>query len=144
MFPMSEPRSVSGATTEAGATGPASRRTLQLLADVSAVFTEAGFDIPALLDRVTSVVSEAFEASCAVHLVEAGSDVLRLAALAHPDPVLLHELGPVLAAHPLRIGQGLSGRVVAERRAIRLHHVDPQILRRATLPASGRSSIGSR
>jgi signal transduction histidine kinase/CheY-like chemotaxis protein len=112
----------------------AANRRLGALADISRSFAEAGFDVDSLcrtiVERVASVVGD----SCSVHLLESGTDVLRLAAVAHRDPGVTGELQRMLQAHPMRVRQGLTGRVVAKRRTIRVDHVELDTLFESTLP----------
>ncbi|TQF10277.1 GAF domain-containing protein [Myxococcus llanfairpwllgwyngyllgogerychwyrndrobwllllantysiliogogogochensis] len=86
---------------------------LHVLVQVSQLIAEAGLDLPTVLDVLASKVSEALGGGCVLQLLAEEGEQLELVAAHHPDPVARGVLESSLRMNPARVGEGLSGRVVA-------------------------------
>ncbi|MCP3165796.1 GAF domain-containing protein [Myxococcus qinghaiensis] len=86
---------------------------LHVLVQVSQLIAEAGLDLPTVLDVLASKVSEALGGGCVLQLLAEDREQLELVAAHHPDPVARGVLESSLRMNPARVGEGLSGRVVA-------------------------------
>ncbi|MFY2560438.1 GAF domain-containing protein [Corallococcus terminator] len=86
---------------------------LHVLVQVSQLIAEAGLDLPTVLDVLASKVSEALGGGCVLQLLAEDREHLELVAAHHPDPDARGVLESSLRMNPARVGEGLSGRVVA-------------------------------
>lgn len=86
---------------------------LHVLVQVSQLIAEAGLDLPTVLDVLARKVSEALGGGCVLQLLAEDREQLELVAAHHPDPAARGVLESSLRMNPARVGEGLSGRVVA-------------------------------
>jgi K+-sensing histidine kinase KdpD/CheY-like chemotaxis protein len=83
----------------------------QVLAESSDAFSSANRDLSALFDAVTSQVVRHLGDSCILSLLSAEGGALELMSLRHVDPAIQASLLPMLASTPVRLGEGLTGKV---------------------------------
>jgi PAS domain S-box-containing protein len=76
---------------------------LQLLADASTAFAEAGMDEPALLETLARGTAEALGAGCVIRLRRDGASWLHAAAVYDPDPAFRETVAALFAATPIAI-----------------------------------------
>ncbi len=86
-------------------------RRAQILANLSRVIAEASLDCQALLEVVVKSVVEAIGEGCFIALTSEDGEWLLPAAFYHPEPDTRAFLQNHLAARPIRLGEGISGRV---------------------------------
>ena len=84
----------------------------RLLADGSRLLAEARLDQAAVLDALAHAVAGSVADTCTIHLVDDDGSALHPAAVHDPDPARAALRRELLAAHPLRVGEGVAGRVV--------------------------------
>jgi signal transduction histidine kinase len=130
------PRGESGVKTTGGE-APEAREAgaarARLLAEASRVFAEMPLDRPAVLEHLVGLVAEALDGGAAVVLPAPNGQTLDTAALHHPDRDAGDLVRRVLAATPLRPGEGVAGRVYSTGMPALIPTVDPERLR-PTLP----------
>ncbi len=104
---------------------------LEVLSAASRAFSEhAAADVPHLLDVVARQLSEGFADGCAVFLVSDDARTLELGGIRHRDPELFEVLHRALGDTPMRVGEGLSGRVVSTGEPVLMSRVDQSLLER--------------
>jgi signal transduction histidine kinase/CheY-like chemotaxis protein len=84
---------------------------LQVLGEASDAFSAANRDLPALFEAISQQVVRHLGDSCILTLLVPEQELLETVAVRHVDPVLQERLRQTLAAHPVRLGEGLTGRV---------------------------------
>ncbi|HYH95175.1 GAF domain-containing protein [Hyalangium sp.] len=89
----------------------ASAARLQVLTEASDAFSAAHRDLPALFDAISHQVVRHLGDSCILNLRAAEGDLLEHVAVRHVDLVLQEQLRQALDASPVRLGEGLTGRV---------------------------------
>ena len=107
----------------------------RLLAAASRLFAGARLDPAAVLDGMCRAVVDTFADHCAAMLLGTDGSALELAAVHDADPGLAALSRRLAAEQPLRIGEGLAGRVVRAGEPLLVAAVDPEALRREVLPA---------
>lgn len=95
-----------------------------LLGRASAALVDARADVAAQLDDVARALSEEFADACAVALADPRTGILDLVALHHRDPAGTELIRRLLAASPVRVGQGLLGGVAATGEPILVRRVE--------------------
>ena len=109
---------------------------LEILSAASRAFSEhAADDVPHLLDVVARQLSEGYADGCAVLLVSDDGETLELGGIRHQNPELFEVLRTALGDTPIRIGEGLSGRVVSTGEPVLIGRVDQALLERLTAAA---------
>jgi HD-GYP domain-containing protein (c-di-GMP phosphodiesterase class II) len=83
----------------------------QGLVEISAAIVQNGLDIKAVLDNISALVSKLLGDACFIHLISANGRWLKLQAVYCPDPCDSTFIRRLLASYPLRLGEGLAGRV---------------------------------
>ncbi|NTU82596.1 MAG: PAS domain-containing protein [Chloroflexales bacterium] len=76
---------------------------LQLLAEASAAFSEAGVDAPALLDHLVQRTAVALRASCFIRLRQDDEPWLSMAAAYDQDPAMRATVGAIVCQTPIHI-----------------------------------------
>jgi len=107
---------------------------LQALAEASQAFSQAGHDLDDVLEQVIRRVSELIGGACAVRLIDADGEHLRLAAMFHPDPELAAGARALLEATPQRVDEGISALILNHGRPVLLPVVDGAALRATVRP----------
>ncbi len=100
----------------------------RLLSRASLAFSQPGHDVEATLQAAVLHTIEGFADSCAVLLVE--GEHLVLSAAADRDPAATAALGPTLRNTPLRVGEGIAGRVAQTGDSSLVNVDDPAALAR--------------
>jgi len=97
------------------------------LLGLAARFSEAAVDLPALLQDVATEISELHGgAGAIVFLIAEGTDVLAFESGHHPDPESLRVVRGILMRRPLRVGDGITGKVVESGEPLLLARVAPE------------------
>jgi PAS domain S-box-containing protein len=107
----------------------------RLLAAASRLFAEAGLDPAAVLDGLCRATVETVADDCVIVLVDEGSGMLRPAAVHDTDAERADLRRRVLTEHPLRVGEGMLGRVVQCGQPLLVPVLDEESLRDAMAPA---------
>ncbi|WP_267145431.1 sensor histidine kinase [Myxococcus guangdongensis] len=102
---------------------------LHVLVQVSQLIAEAGLDLPTVLDVLASKVSEALGGGCVLQLLGEDREQLEVVAAHHPDPLARGVLEEALRRDPARVGEGLSGRVVATGKTLFVPRLSAEELR---------------
>jgi signal transduction histidine kinase len=97
---------------------------LAVLNRASRAFSRAGYDLPNVLQAIVAEITATIADSSAVMLVNEAGDALELAAIDHRLP----EAKSLVAAAPLRIGEGLMGGVAASGEPLLLNDLQPEAL----------------
>lgn len=88
--------------------------------DEASVFSDDLFDdtmdTAAVLESIARRVAEIVGEASVLTVVSEDGTILEPVACYHPDAVVRAFIEEVLASHPYRIGEGVAGRVAAERR----------------------------
>jgi signal transduction histidine kinase len=97
------------------------------LAAVSHALAEAAPDLPSVLSTAVERVAAAFQAGCVLY-TRSGSDpaVLDPVAVQHPDPEYPQLLRELMRRSPIRLGEGITGRVAESGVAEFVPRVDPR------------------
>lgn len=103
-----------GGVQDPGAVSPEERQTrrLRILAETSRAFEEAATDVDGLLQLVARRFAELIGDGCYIRLVASDGVTLEPVATYHPDPEIEQYMHETTDKVPLRIGEGISGRVV--------------------------------
>jgi PAS domain S-box-containing protein len=109
-------------------------RRLQILAEASAAFTEAALDTLLLVQTIARKITDAIGDCCQIRLLAAGSDVLEHAAFFHRDPEAQRLVGKMFSEIPLRLGEGVQGKVALEQKPMLVAKLDLAELLRQTKP----------
>ena len=107
---------------------------LQVLAEASDAFGAANRDLPALFDAISQQVVRHLGDSCVLSLRAAEGDLLEHVAVRHVDPALQERVRQLLASIPVRVGQGLNGRVAQTGQSLFVPVVSQERLRNETTP----------
>ena len=107
---------------------------LQVLAEASDTFGAANHDLPALFDAICHQVVRHLGDTCVLSLRTAEGELLEHVAVRHVDPASEERLRQVLASTPLRLGQGITGRVAQTGESFLVPVVSLEKLRSETLP----------
>jgi signal transduction histidine kinase/ActR/RegA family two-component response regulator len=99
------------------------RRTLALL-EANQAFAETSTDFEQLVQTLAQRTGRLLGSGCAVMLVAQDQQTLNLAALYDEDPQAGELLRQLFLARPTRVGEGMTGQVVASGRAMLLHDFD--------------------
>jgi signal transduction histidine kinase len=107
---------------------------LQVLAESSHAFAEATTDVERLLRLVAERAAHLVGDGCYIRLI--GADGLHLEPVAtyHPDPEVERFLRETADGVPLRVGEGISGRVVETGEPALIAQVSMEDYRRQTKP----------
>ena len=84
---------------------------LQVLAEASDAFSAANRDLPALFEAITQQVVRHLGDSCILTLRMPDQELLETVSVRHVDPSIQERMQQVLAATPIKLGEGLKGRV---------------------------------
>ncbi len=107
---------------------------LHVLSEATAAFAEATLDSQRLGHTIARIVTQAIGDSCAVQLVEEETQQLRLVTFFHPDPVAQEQIGAMFSALPLRVGEGVMGRVAQTQVSFLQPRLDFSLLLQSTKP----------
>jgi signal transduction histidine kinase len=88
-------------------------RRQRLVADASRLLAEAQLDQAAVLDALCRSVAGAIGDTCTILLVGPDGATMVPVAVEDPDPTRRDLRRAILAEHPLRVGEGIAGRVAA-------------------------------
>jgi PAS domain S-box-containing protein len=105
----------------------ASAARMALLSRASRAFSEVGTDFSALLRAIVHEVNAAHADACGIVLRAEQGDDLIIAAVEHRDPEGTALARALLEASPLKLGQGISGRVAADGQLVFIPQVDPSL-----------------
>lgn len=84
---------------------------LQVLGEASDAFSAANRDLPALFEAISQQVVRHLGDSCLLTLLVPEQGVLETVSVRHVDPLLQERMREVLASTPVKLGEGLNGRV---------------------------------
>jgi PAS domain S-box-containing protein len=102
---------------------------LRVLADASHEFAATTYDYARLLDVVATRLGEIVGDVCMIRAVAEGGEWIEpKGAVYHRDPAMVSLVRSVQAAAPQRVGEGVSGRVVASGQGLLLPHVEPEAI----------------
>ncbi|HSY22872.1 MAG TPA: PAS domain S-box protein [Polyangiaceae bacterium] len=108
---------------------------LRVLADASHDFAATTYDYARLLDVVATRLGEIVGDVCMIRAVaEDGEWIEPKGAVYHRDPAMVSLVRTVQASAPQRVGEGVSGRVVASGQGLLLPHVEPEAIVAAADP----------
>jgi GAF domain-containing protein len=110
------------------------KQRLQLLAEASAVFAEVTPDTSRLIEILARKITDAVGDSCAVLLLDEGSDELRPVAFFHRVPEAQELVWKVFTATPVRLGEGLLGKAAQAETSVLLPVLDTQRVMDTTKP----------
>jgi diguanylate cyclase (GGDEF)-like protein/PAS domain S-box-containing protein len=89
-------------------------------------------DLPALLRLITEQVVSVLGDGCVLTTVNSEEQTLTPSAITHADPTVAAAMREVLSADEMRIGEGISGTVAADRRSVILNDLPPQVIAETT------------
>lgn len=84
---------------------------LQVLTEASDAFSAANRDLPALFEAITQQVVRHLGDSCILTLRMQDLELLETVSVRHVDPALQERMIQTLSATPIKLGEGLNGRV---------------------------------
>ncbi len=84
-------------------------------------------DVPGLLRVITKQVSDAVGEASALTVVSDDGTVLDPVATYHPDPDMLALIRSIVESGPFPVGEGIVGRVAADRTPALLNGIDPVV-----------------
>ncbi|KFE66115.1 hypothetical protein DB31_1180 [Hyalangium minutum] len=84
---------------------------LQVLAEASDAFSAANRDLPSLFEAITQQVVRHLGDSCILTLRVPDQQLLETVSVRHVDAALQERMYQALAAAPIKLGEGLNGRV---------------------------------
>jgi len=121
---------------------------LEVLSAASRAFSEhAAADVPHLLDVVACQLSDGYADGCAVLLVSEDGETLELGGIRHRSPELFEVLHTALGDTPMRLDDGLFGKVATTGEPLLISRSDPALLEQLTPAArpakTGEHSAGS-
>ncbi len=116
------------------------RRRTEQLAGAAEAFARAELDLPALMDAIVRRVTEAIGDAGTLHLLRSDGQTLALEALSCPEPDEQARIRRLMRDAPLRVGEGISGRVVQTGNVVRVAELDGEAYR-AALPPSSRAAL---
>lgn len=82
-------------------------------------------DLPALLDVISERVVRLIGDGCVLTMLSRDGSLLDPAAVAHADPAVRDAMRAVLGTQSSRVGEGIAGRVAADRRPVLLNDLEP-------------------
>ena len=94
-------------------------------------------DVDRLLEVIARRVVDVLGDACVLTVLAADASTLELRQVRHAVPDVEKTMRERLGAAPYRVGQGLAGRVAADRRPLLIARVDAQSLRPLVEPHSG-------
>jgi signal transduction histidine kinase len=107
---------------------------LHVLVQVSQLIAEAGLDLPTVLDVLARKVSEAIGDACVLQLLSEDGERLEAVAVHHSRGEARAVLDESLRRYPARVGEGLSGRVVATGQTLFVPRLHAEELHAERLP----------
>jgi signal transduction histidine kinase len=116
-----------------GPADPQSNR-LRVLADTAHVFAEASNDVERLLATVARRFADLIGDGCYVRLLAGDGVRLEPVATYHPDPDIERYLRETTDSIPLRLGEGISGKVVETGEPVLIPVVSFEQYRKMTKP----------
>src|SRR5207248_3154642 len=99
---------------------------MEVLYEASHAFAHQVLDPARLVDVVARTCSEVIGDFGSVTLVCDGGEWLEQVAVHHPDPDIERGFAALARATRVRIGEGLTGKVIEEDRPMLLPEVDPE------------------
>jgi signal transduction histidine kinase len=109
---------------------------LELLSRASRAFSErSSGKLPELLETVAEQLSGSYADACGVALVSESGETLELAAVRHKLPEIAQLAQLLFGLEPVRIGEGLTGRVAATGEPLLISEVDRAAFLEAAHPA---------
>jgi signal transduction histidine kinase/CheY-like chemotaxis protein len=106
----------------------------QALAGISRALGEASLDLSKVLSTVARSACELIGDLCVLQLLSRDGEWLTPAAFHHRDPDRLSSLRDLLAAEPMRAGEGFLGRVVRTGEALLLAEADTEEIQAGSKP----------
>lgn len=100
---------------------------MALLSRASRAFSEVDTDLSTLLRTIVHEVNREHADACGIVLRAEQGDDLILAAVEHRDPEATTLYRALLEASPLKLGQGISGRVAADGQFAFIPRIDPAL-----------------
>ncbi|HET8628850.1 MAG TPA: GAF domain-containing protein [Thermomicrobiales bacterium] len=110
------------------------RRRAALLAEASRIFAATAPEPRALLAALARQVAEEIGDVCAISLLAADGRTLEPAVTDANDPELRRFVAELLTTWPVRLGEGLTGRVAQSGEPVLLPRLDPPALRAVVKP----------
>jgi len=107
---------------------------LHVLVQVSQLIAEAGLDLPSVLEVLVRKVSEALGDACVLQLLSEERTHLDVVTVHHPDAEAREVLDASMLRGPVRVGEGLSGRVAATGQTLFLPRLHADDLRDERVP----------
>ncbi|HEX5505254.1 MAG TPA: PAS domain-containing protein, partial [Thermomicrobiales bacterium] len=118
----------------ARATAEEDRRRAALLAETSRIFATTAPEPRAILAAMARQVVAGIGDVCAISLLAADGRTLEPAVTDARDPQLRRFVADLLATWPVRLGEGLTGRVARSGEPVLLPRLDPPALRAVAMP----------
>jgi signal transduction histidine kinase len=107
---------------------------LRILAESSHAFAEATTEIERLLGLVARRCAELVGDGCYIRLIAPDGITMLPVATYHPDPEIQRYLQETSASIPLRVGEGISGRVMENGEPIFMPELPFEVFKRQTKP----------
>ncbi len=107
---------------------------LQVLAEATDAFSAANRDLPALFEAIVTQAMRHLGESSYLSLLSEDGQSLETVSLLHVDPALQEPMRQLLAAAPVRLGEGFSGKVALSGQPLFIPVVDPEALLAEALP----------
>jgi signal transduction histidine kinase len=107
---------------------------LRILAESAHAFAEATIDVERLLPLVARRFADLVGDGCYIRLLAADGVTLEPVATYHPDATIERFLRETTDGIPLRVGEGISGRVVASGESVLIPEVSFEQYRKQTKP----------
>ncbi|WP_426756002.1 GAF domain-containing protein [Myxococcus sp. Y35] len=107
---------------------------LHVLVQVSQLIAEAGLNLPSVLEVLVRKVSEALGGACVLQLLSEDRTHLDLVTVHHPNAEARAVLDASMLRGPVRVGEGLSGRVAATGQTLFLPRLHADDLRDERVP----------
>ncbi len=111
-----------------------SEQTQQFLAQASATFAAASFDLQSVLNQATQLISEFIGDLCVLSLLSADKRWLETVALAHPNPQAQTLTAHLLQQYPRSSDTGIAGSVIQTGEAAFVPIVEPEQFRNGLQP----------
>ena len=104
-----------------------SSRRLAILAEASRAFSAASPQIARVTEAIGSQVAAVFGGSCSLSLLSASGDILEPVFVFHEDDRVRNALEEMLRRAPVRIGEGVSGRVAQSGQSALIPDVEQRL-----------------
>jgi PAS domain S-box-containing protein len=98
------------------------------LAEISRHLAAVGLDLQKVCDIISQSMAELIGDTCVVRLLSEDGRQLNLASIYHPDPAHREQLSTIMRDLPIRVGEGISGKVIKTGRSFFLPATAPHKL----------------